>query len=162
MKKNLVIFSLVISVIAMAIGYINFSHVLGLENNKGKTGNWSVEIDSVSLIEKSSNTNELLLDYTNQTITFHVRFKEVGDYAKYKVSVVNSGTLDAKINNIIFVNGYNNDEIIKFDTEDIQVGTVIKAGEKVEFNVDVDYIKQAPTLPLERNEVIIIDFVQNK
>ena len=96
-----------------------------------------VTIKSIDLVDKSINTTEASKARANGLIMdFDLKFKEVNDYAKYKIVVENKDNKDYKIS---VDSNFENSKYIsyKYDNADI-----LKANSDTEFYVTVTYNKK--------------------
>ena len=96
-----------------------------------------VTIKSIDLVDKSINTTEASKAKANGlSMDFDLRFKEVNDYAKYKIVVENKDSKDYKIS---VDSNFENSKYIsyKYDNADI-----LKANSDTEFYVTVTYNKK--------------------
>ena len=96
-----------------------------------------VTIKSIDLIDKSINTTEASKAKANGlSMDFDLKFKEVNDYAKYKIVVENKDSKDYKIS---VDSNFENSKYIsyKYDNADI-----LKASSDTEFYVTVMYNKK--------------------
>ena len=96
-----------------------------------------VTIKSIDLVDKSINTTEASKAKANGlSMDFDLKFKEVNDYAKYKIVVENKDNKDYKIS---VDSNFENSKYIsyKYDNADI-----LKANSDTEFYVTVTYNKK--------------------
>ena len=96
-----------------------------------------VTIKSIDLVDKSINTTEASKAKANGlSMDFDLKFKEVNDYAKYKIVVENKDSKDYKIS---VDSNFENSKYIsyKYDNADI-----LKANSDTEFYVTVTYNKK--------------------
>ena len=106
-KKNAIIVSLLIAVVAMAIGYAALSSQLTINGTAEVTSTWDVKMTSISEgtksnsagVESTAIVNSAELS-GNTTATFDVSFRTPGDTVEFDIVVTNSGSLDAKLANV--------------------------------------------------------------
>ena len=106
-KKNAIIVSLLIAVVAMAIGYAALSSQLTINGTAEVTSTWDVKMTSISEgtksnsagVESTAIVNSAELS-GNTTATFDVSFQTPGDTVEFDIVVTNSGSLDAKLANV--------------------------------------------------------------
>ncbi len=106
-KKNAIIVSLLIAVVAMAIGYAALSSQLTINGTAEVTSTWDVKMTNIS---EGSVSNSAGVTPTaevnskqisgNTTATFDVSFQTPGDTVEFDITVTNSGSLDAKLSNV--------------------------------------------------------------
>lgn len=139
-KRNIIIILLIFSIIAMSIGYLNLSSVIGKESPKGENQKlWDIKITDFKKINSSGNVREVLEpSHTNETATFNVEFSENKSYIEYIIKIKNSGSIDAKLKSIDSSFKENN---INVQITDLYVGSTLKSGEEVSAIVKVSYDK---------------------
>lgn len=139
-KRNIIIILLIFSIIAMSIGYLNLSSVIGIESPKGENQKlWDIKITDFKKINSSGNVREVLEpSHTNETATFNVEFSENKSYIEYIIKIRNSGSIDAKLKSIDSSFKENN---INVQITDLYVGSTLKSGEEVSAIVKVSYDK---------------------
>lgn len=139
-KRNIIIILLIFSIIAMSIGYLNLSSVIGIESPKGENQKlWNIKITDFKKINSSGNVREVLEpSHTNETATFNVEFSENKSYIEYIIKIKNSGSIDAKLKSIDSSFKENN---INVQITDLYVGSTLKSGEEVSAIVKVSYDK---------------------
>lgn len=159
-EKNIMIYTLIISIIILAIGYLNLSNVLGLTYNSNDGKMWNIEITDISLVNKIGNVEEITLPTkTTSTATFNVKFSEVGDKITYKIKIKNKGLIDAKLKEIIQVSSNETDNI-KFEISKLYAGNILESGEETYALVTVSYDKKINGNDLTKSETIIFNYVQ--
>lgn len=139
-KRNIIIILLIFSIIAMSIGYLNLSSVIGKESPKGENQKlWDIKITDFKKINSSGNVREVLEpSHTNETATFNVEFSENKSYIEYIIKIKNSGSIDAKLKSIDSSFKENN---INVQITDLYLGSTLKSGEEVSAIVKVSYDK---------------------
>lgn len=139
-KRNIIIILLIFSIIAMSIGYLNLSSVVGIEKPKGENQKlWDIKITDFKKINSIGNVRETLdPSHTNETATFNVEFSEDKSYIEYIIKIKNSGSIDAKLKSIDSSFKENN---INVQITDLYVGSTLKSGEEVSAKVKVSYDK---------------------
>lgn len=139
-KRNIIIILLIFSIMAMSIGYLNLSSVIGVESPKGENQKlWDIKITDFKKINSSGNVREVLEpSHTNETATFNVEFSENKSYIEYIIKIKNSGSIDAKLKSIDSSFKENN---INVQITDLYVGSTLKSGEEVSAIVKVSYDK---------------------
>lgn len=137
-KRNIIIILLIFSIIAMSIGYLNLSSVIGVESPIGENQKlWDIKITDFKKINSSGNLREVLEpSHTNETATFNVEFSENKSYIEYIIKIKNSGSIDAKLKSIDSSFKENN---INVQITDLYVGSTLKSGEEVSAIVKVSY-----------------------
>ena len=106
-KKNAIIVSLLIAVVAMAIGYAALSSQLTINGTAEVTSTWDVKMLSISEGIKSNTAGVASTAVVNSarlsgntTATFDVSFQTPGDCVDFDIVVKNNGSLDAVLSNV--------------------------------------------------------------
>ena len=122
-RKNLVIICLFFVILLMAVGYAAFAQLLNVGGETTISSSWNVRITNIALKSSTSqNPNPVGLGdspstfpsggsnptYTDTTATFYSTLQAPGDSVTYVVTIANSGTVDAKVKTINWVDDYDN------------------------------------------------------
>lgn len=139
-KRNIIIILLIFSIIAMSIGYLNLSSVVGIESPKGENQKlWDIKITDFKKINSIGNVREILSpSHTNETATFNVEFSEDKSYIEYIIKIKNSGSIDAKLKSI---DSSFKEKNINVQITDLYVGSNLRSGEEASAKVKVSYDK---------------------
>ncbi len=121
MKKYLLFILLLIVPFMVHAQDVKITDVTLLESTKG------IEVDEKPTFE-------------NLKISFDLSFREVGEFAKYKVTVKNESKKDYEIEN---TTKFSDGEYIKYEFS-YDGNKVVKAGEEKEFDVSITYNKEVP------------------
>ena len=123
----------------VSVGYFSLINKTVVEGNiRFSGGNWKIrfsDIKTTNEIGQARNYRDPIL--TDYLISFYVDFKAVGDSIVYDIELSNDGSLDARLANVIFTRGENKQ--IKFEYSGIDIGDVLKSGEKEKIKVQVTY-----------------------
>lgn len=144
MKKQfsihiIIIFVLSIAVISMAIGFIVINNKLKTEEKVKER--YEVKISKViknNVINGSKkivNTEYNIID-GNKTVELSMNFKDKNDSISYTVIIKNTGTLPAKIDNVIERTNFDT-RLLSIKYNDI-IGDVIEPKDEIELNVDIN------------------------
>ena len=144
MKKQfsihiIIIFVLSIAVISMAIGFIVINNKLKTEEKVKER--YEVKISKViknNVINGSKkivNTEYNIID-GNITVELSMNFKDKNDSISYTVIIKNTGTLPAKIDNVIERTNFDT-RLLSIKYNDI-IGDVIEPKDEIELNVDIN------------------------
>ncbi len=105
-NKNMLIGGLLAIVLVMAVGYAAFATQLTINGTANITSNWDVHIQSIAMSAHEgtgadSVDGETKVDPDNPlAATFKATLISPGDSVTYDVTVVNAGTLPAKVSSI--------------------------------------------------------------
>lgn len=164
MKKKYIIFFLVGIFSVMAIAFAAFSTTLNITGTASIDSNWKIKINNVvTEVVKGKAQNESTPIVTDTSVTFKTLLYIPSDSIKYKVTVVNEGSIDAKLDSIEMTDSKN--PAINFDLTNINENSVLKAGDSTDFNVIVTYNEDVETQPTEENLTasltVKLNYVQN-
>lgn len=137
-RKKYVIFSLVGGLLLMAAGFAAYNQRLNVADTSGVTTTWDVSITNVTtsnIVGKASNNADPTWDRLNAN--FDVTFEKENDAIEYDVTVTNSGSVGAYLNNIVLDNTKNNN--VSFTYDGISAGDLLAAGESKTFKVKLLY-----------------------
>ena len=96
-NKNIIIGTLVIVILAMAVGYSAFATQLTLNGTAEITGVWDVRIVNIEAQEVSEGCDSGEPQYTNTSATFDAKLEKPGDSINYVITIKNAGTIDATL-----------------------------------------------------------------
>lgn len=157
--KNIIIVSLLLVLLAMSVGYSAFSGNLKLNGIAEIMGEWDVRITNVEVKKVSEGCDPGTPQYSNTSVTFDAKLAKPGDSITYLITIENAGTLDATLNNVLFVE--NGTLAISYSTTEIKEN--LKSGEITTFSVLVEYKSNyVDHLEDDKNTIIgIIEYVQS-
>ena len=98
--KILVVAALIISIVAIGIGFAAFSETLTINGNASvQTSSWKVKFSELGTAQKTGTAAEVTAPTLSDTTieTYNVTFKTPGDSVSYKIKVSNTGSYNAKI-----------------------------------------------------------------
>ena len=162
-NKNFLIVGLISIIIVMVVGYAAFATQLQINGTATITSSWDVHIESITpgtpVGTATSTEAEVGLD--KLSATFHTNLVAPGDSLTYTVVVKNDGTIDAKLNNLVFTPGDN--MAINYSYSGIAVGNVVDAGDTLNFTVTVTYNSAVTEQPLNTTNTLsmVLTFIQN-
>ena len=108
-RKNIIIGSLIVAIVTMAIGYAVLSQQLKINGTANISGDWDVRMtnitegtpsNSAGATVTATNVTPAVIE-SSKTAKFSVAFKTPGDTMEYDITVSNSGSLDAKLSNVV-------------------------------------------------------------
>ena len=98
--KILVVAALIISIVAIGIGFAAFSETLTINGNASvQTSSWKVKFSELGKAQKTGTAAEVTAPTLSDTTieTYNVTFRTPGDSVSYKIKVSNTGSYNAKI-----------------------------------------------------------------
>lgn len=139
----------IVALILVSIAYAALAINLGIEVNTFKEItdlNWNIEFANIKVREGSvSPIQAATIDESKTGITYSVNLKKPGDYYAFIVDIKNTGSVDAKIEDIISQGiTYNQqsylDYIVKYqDSFTPQKGDILKSGESRTLSIEVSF-----------------------
>lgn len=144
-RKHLKLISLIlILIISIGFAYLTSSLVInGIIGYKGNT--WNIYFDNIHMITNDVGGDKPIINNSKDTVDFSITFSEPGEVYKFSVDVVNDGTIDAMLSEILTtgINSSNSKYLsytVKYyDDTELSVNDGIKAGTKTRLNVEVNY-----------------------
>lgn len=149
-NKNSII---IILVLFISIGFAYLSSVLNINSNiTFMPQSFSVYFDNVVINENSSNLDEPTLSNEDKTVSFQTTINEPSDFYEFTFDIVNDGTMDAAISEVLksgltteqeqylsYTARYYGDREIKVD-DILHAGYKEKIIVRVEYKYDVDEV----------------------
>ena len=144
-RKHLKLISLIlILIISIGFAYLTSSLVInGIIGYKGNT--WNIYFDNIHMITNDVGGDKPTINNSKDTINFSITMSEPGEVYKFSVDVVNDGTIDAMLSEILTtgINSSNSKYLsytVKYyDDTELSINDGIKAGTKTRLNVEVNY-----------------------
>lgn len=142
-NKKFIIFILILFI---SIGFAYLSATLNIAGLIGYKGNsWNIYFDNVQMIINDVEGEKPTINNSKDTISFNINFNEPSEDYKFSVDVVNDGTIDAMLGELIRtgIDSSNQDYIdytVSYPNGDsVVVNDLLKHGTKVRIIVDVVY-----------------------
>lgn len=160
-KRNTIIGVLCCLLVAMGIGYAILSQTLNISGIANMKGDWNVKITNMELIKTTGMAEEVEKSFTDTSATFKGKMYIPGDSAEYRITVTNSGNIDAKLASVS-QSIENEVSDIKFTNTALE-GRILKAGETYKFNVKAYFDENATSIPDKSNipsYTITLQYVQ--
>lgn len=137
--ESVIILILSITIIFVAIGIMYLS--IKLDNCNKTKSRYEVKVVKVvkeTVIGGSNNsvkTNYELAD-KNKTVKFSLNLSDAKDFVSYTVVIKNTGTLPAKIDNILEKTNYQSN-LLNIKYNDI-IGDIIEPGDEIELSISIN------------------------
>ncbi len=156
---KIILIIMLIIILAMVIGYSALATQLTINGTAKINGIWDVRIINIEVQSCSNNCDPGKPEYTNTTATFNARLVKPGDSIVYVVTIKNEGTLNARLENIIFME-YTGSPAIIYETTPLD--TTLNSGEQTSFLIKIRYDKNYTEVPEIKTKSIvgIIEYVQ--
>ena len=120
-----------------------------------------VKITGIEAISVCENCEAGDPEFWNTTATFAAKLQKPGDKITYEITVENAGTIDAKLNQILFTEDVESgSEAINYETSALT--NELNAGQKITFTVTVEYLEEIEEVPNIKTKKFqgIIEYVQ--
>ena len=124
---------------------------------------WNVGFVNMTLTDKVGSASEVSSpSYTKSRANFHVSLVEQGDMISYDIDIKNSGTIDAKVSDILVSPITNMDEQLLFSFSGLEVGDELNAGETTTVTVNIKYNSNyiGPKNRISKDFTVFINYVQ--
>lgn len=163
MKKKTIVIILVLFMMLLGIGYAAFQTQLKITGTGKIDSNWNVFFEGVHFGGKSGDAAEASEPtFTDTSATFSVNLKKPGDSLFYVIIVRNSGTIDAKIEDVAVTK--TGDAAITYQLgSDAVKGTKLAAGTSIPITVTLRFDSTATSIPTNKaaNVKVDIKFAQD-
>lgn len=137
-QRNILIGVLLIAIVIMSVGYAAFATTLTINGTSKITGNWDVAITGIEKDEKTATADGGTPTYTALTATFAAEMNEPGDSVEYTITIKNSGSIDAKLNEVVpTITGAA--EALKYTIDAPAANSVLASGETATVKVTATY-----------------------
>ena len=146
-KKKSLLLILLLLVVGISIGYAALATTLNINGNTIiEKASWDIHFENlVKNTGSETATTEASIDGTKTLIEYTVTLPKPGDYYEFTVDIVNNGTIDAMISEVL-KEGLTTDQekYIEYTAEysggvELQEKDFLKAGEKDNIRVKVKY-----------------------
>ena len=152
-RKQTILFIIILLVLSMGIGYAFLTTTLSIDGISDiDSSSWDVHFDNVQVqsgsVTGSQVTTPATISADGQTVSYHIKLNEPGDHYTFKIDVVNDGSLDAIIDNILFqINGVDAtmapDYLAYYFMYDgyypVSIGNILNSGQTKTLIVGVQY-----------------------
>lgn len=164
-RKNLIIGVICALVVLMAVGYATYTQQLIIGGTSTITSNWDVKITGVTNTTPGGNaTNVTEPTFTVTTASFDLSLQDPGDYMNYRITIMNDGNLNAKLESLVITPTYVEGSPIKYRVTGIAVDDELSAGTDVTATLRVEYDSEFEGVPtaeqLEQEITVTLNFVQ--
>lgn len=136
--KNMVIATLVAIIIVMAVGYAAFFEALTINGTTLVDATWDVHIDDLAVLSETKNGKSISSSISSPLFaSFKAELGQPGSAVTYKVTIKNSGSLNAELNGITFDTG--NNDVIVYSYDGISLSDKLNAKATTSFTITVKY-----------------------
>lgn len=141
-KKSIIFFI----VLFISIGFAYLSSSFNLNGLIGYKGNsWDIHFENIQIINDMANTESPILDENKVGVSFGVPFSEPGEFYEFSIDVVNDGSIDAMLDEIIKsgITSTNSDyfdyNITYINGKSLSKNDLLAHGTKVRIDVVIKY-----------------------
>ena len=166
-KKSMLMLAVGALIIVIAVGYAAASTMLSITGTASMEATWNVAITGIDEgVATGTAYNVSTPSFTGTSATFNLGLKNLGDSMTYNVTITNSGTIDAKLEQLdTRIDTIDNRTKFSVITSGLKKGDVIKAGESKKFQVYIDLPEYTDVIistdPIKFKVLASITFKQN-
>ena len=158
-KRNWFLLVLLIAVLIMSVGYSLYESNMTLNGTASIIGEWNVKITNIEVSKIEGSPNPGIPTYTNTSVTFDAKLNKLGDEVDYLITIENQGSIEAKLDNVVFKTDEFGSDAIFYETSELK--NYLKPGEKTSFTVKVMYQKELNGEESKTKSITgIIEYVQ--
>lgn len=157
MKKRTIVIILIILVMLLGIGYAAFQTQLKITGTGKIDSSWNVFFEGIYFGGKSGDATEASEPtFTDTSATFNVNLKKPGDSYFYVIVVRNSGTINAKIEDVTVAK--TGDAAVTYALgSDAVKGKKIAAGGAIPITVTLKFDSSATSIPTNKVANVKVD-----
>ncbi len=157
--KLIVIIVFLITILTMTVGYSTFATDLKIDGNAEIIGEWNVRIADIKPISVPTGCDAGTPTFTDTELNFAAQLNKPGDEIIYEVTIENAGTIDARLQTVVFLEEPEGTEAINYETTSL--AETLDVGEKTTFNIIVTYLDvKEPPVKTTKTLTGIIEYVQ--
>ena len=161
-KREIVIISLIITLICMTVGYATYSSNVVLEGTSTITSSWDIRITDVKEGNKIGTAESAKAPEFNElSASLEANLYKQGDAMEYDITIENKGTLDAKLNDVLTNIENQNSEAVNITFKGYTKGEILKAGNIKTVNVKIEYNPNYEGEETSSETEITFDYIQN-
>ena len=157
--KNIYLILIVVLLICITIGYAVLNSTLNINGKSNISKNtWDIHFDNIKVTNGSVEAVKLPSIEDSTTVGFEVALNLPGDFYEFTVDVVNSGTINAMIENIEKTTDLTQQQskylnyIIQYENgEEITTKQIVNSNESIKLKVRVEYKKDITSADLPAN-----------
>ncbi len=164
-RRNILIGVLLVAIVIMSVGYAAFATTFTIGGTATIPNNWNVAITNISVTDTQGNATSTTSTYTATTATFAANLTAPGDSIEYTITVTNSGTVDARLKQLVpVITG--DAGAIKYELVNApETDSILKAGEVITLKIRAEYDSNYEGIvdpdANTRAITLTLDYVQN-
>lgn len=158
-KKNIIIFLLILSI---SIGFAILSSNLSIGSSLTiADASFDVHFDNVEKVAYTAENDTYTYSENNTILNFEIPLDKPGEYADYKIYVVNAGTIDAVLDTFTVtipseVQNYLNYSLTYYNGTNPTSGDLLRKGTNIPLKLHVEYKYDVDNfIPLETSTVTV-------
>lgn len=165
-KRNILIVALLISILAMSIGYAALAQQLVVKGTANAVANWNVKITDITpRALTGANLKEGTPTFNNTSANFEVDLEYPGANATFDITIENAGRVDAILDSITGIAEANAEspEYIKYSISGINEKDSLDADSKVIATVTVIWEDDGQPIPetsVSKTATINLNYIQ--
>lgn len=153
-KKNNLILILLLLLVGIGVGYAALTTTLNINGNTTvKKASWDIHFENLQITDGSvTATTDAAIDSDTTTINYEINLEKPGDFYEFTVDIVNNGTIDAMISEVLkegltteqeayifyTVDYYNNSCYHMQEKDLLKSGTGENIKVRIEYRSDID------------------------
>lgn len=162
-KKRSFLIILLLFVVCISIGYAAITTTLNINGDtKIKSASWDVHFENLVLSDGIvTATTDATIDSTKTVIDYSIKLVEPGDFYEFTVDIVNKGTIDAMISEIleeglsVEQEKYINYSVTYIDGSSLTAKDLLPAGGVETVRVKVEFKKDVTAEDLPKEESVL-------
>ncbi|MBP6037798.1 MAG: hypothetical protein KA604_00475 [Candidatus Saccharimonas sp.] len=163
--KNKILPVIIIIICAASVAYAAFASTLNVNGTGTATGNWQVEIISITATGQVGATDQVAPSFTATSATFNVGLAYPGATSSYQVAIKNKGNISAKLSSLTSLAAINSaaPTYLTYALSGVAVNDVLAPNATTTATVSVSWDAAANTNPSGANKsaTITFNYVQN-
>lgn len=165
-QKKVLIGLLIAAVLMMSVGYAALASQLEIDGVSKIAGKFRVEFTNITEgVATGLAKNTTAAKAADTTATFDIEFVVPGDSMTYEITVKNTGTLTAKLDEIVGLPSETDTDPIKYTVTGVQVGDILDPNEEVVVTVKAEYDSNVQSQPsddqLSKDLSVTLNYVQS-
>lgn len=165
-KKNILIIALLISIIAMSIGYAALAQQLTINGTANISANWDVKIKEITpRVLTGASIKEGSPTFSNTSASFNVDLEYPGANAEFDITIENAGKINAILDSISGIDSANSSAptYITYLVYGVTEGDLLDSGDTTTATISVTWDSNQETSPetsVSKTATINLNYVQ--
>ncbi len=144
-KKKIITSALIICILTMSIGYASFASNLEIKGVTKIDGEWEIKITNIKATEVCDSCDAGTPTYDDTKANFNAKLTKPGDSITYEITIKNTGTIDAKLDEIELDNDKLGSPAFIYTTED--PSDTLNVNDSTTYKITITYDPNITTIP---------------